>query len=117
MKTNYTWTKIDFFEKLKFFLRKIKSFFFSFLYYKIVLILLYFVSGYQSFSKRTIDFILRLLIINDCFLLFFSFSMILYTILSSRAIGYKIISYLMSLSNIIFSIVTIFLSFIIIVFN
>jgi len=117
MKTDYTWTKIDFFEKLKFFLRKIKSLFFSFLYYKIVLILLYFIGGYQSFSKKTIDLILRLLVINDCFLLFFSFSMIFYTILINRAIKYKIISYLISFANIIFSIITIFFAFIIIVFN
>ncbi len=117
MKTDYTWTKTDILEKLKFFLRKIKSLFFSFLYYKIVLILLYFVGGYQSFAKKTMDLILRLLVINDCFLLFFSLSMIAYTILSNKDNFQKILFYLLAAANILFSIVTILFAFVIIVFN
>ena len=61
----------------KYLIKKSEVFFFTFFYFKFILLFFYFISGYQSFSKNSILMILHLIAFNDIFLIFFSITSIM----------------------------------------
>ncbi|OHD24007.1 MAG: hypothetical protein A2086_06720 [Spirochaetes bacterium GWD1_27_9] len=98
-------------------LRKSRQFFFVFFYFKIFLLLFYFIGNYQSFSIETVNLILKLIAINDSFVLFFSIMNIISSFINYKTIIKRIILLLLSFFSIIFAIITIFISLFITVFS
>ena len=98
-------------------LKKSNSIFLCFLFFKLFLLFFYIIGGYQAFTVTTTKLILRIIISNEVFLLFFS----IMNIITNRSIKRKnylsILVIVLSIISIFFAPITFLFVFFVIVFS
>jgi hypothetical protein len=92
------------------------KFFSIFFYFKLFLLFLYLLGSFQSFTLTTTKLLLRMILSNDIFIIFFGIINIIMNI-EGKVIKFKILILINSIFNIIFSLITIFISFTILIFT
>ena len=88
-------------------LKQSRTFVYCFVMFKILLLLFYVISGYQAFTVRTIHSILRIMVVNDIFLLLFILLSLVHAAVNrSYRRGSGQLYLVLALSNMLFSLFT-----------
>ncbi|HOS31636.1 MAG TPA: hypothetical protein PLO95_00370 [Spirochaetota bacterium] len=101
-------------EKLYIYVKKI---FLVLFLYKIILLFLYGIGGFQNFSQNTLTMILKMIIFTDSVLFMFALANICASIRLYEIITKRVLMIIFSVFNILFSIITILLFSIVVVFT
>jgi hypothetical protein len=96
-------------------LKQARIFTYCFFMFKILLLIFYVISGYQEFTVRTIHSILRIIIVNDIFLVMFIILSLVDISVEKSVSRWDRVYVLLGISNILFSIITLVSSILIVV--
>jgi len=100
-------------EKLYIYVKKI---FLVLFLYKLILLFLYGIGGFQNFSQNTLTIILKMIIFTDSVLFIFALANIYASIRLYEIITKRVLMIILSALNILFSILTILFASIVVVF-